>query len=122
NDVVEPEKAAIVGQMIRGDGPRQVEALNAIAKLKPTLDETPILVRKVSDSVMAQRDSGSQGSLFGDDAADTTVMEEVKLIASTVKALRSDRSLASNIANRSDRIASIGESRVDVDAAAAMRD
>jgi hypothetical protein len=123
NEVVTPEQASVVGRMIP-EADRQVAAIDAIAKIGPSnLDETVALVTKIRNAELSRAADASQGSLFGDDPATSTIREEIRIVAQAVKQLRSDRALFSRVANDADRIeAAASTMRVDRDAATTIKD
>jgi hypothetical protein len=123
NEVVTPEQASVVGRMIP-EPDRQIAAIDAIAKIGPSnLDETVALVTKIRNAELSRAADASQGSLFGDDPATSTIREEIRIVAQAVKQLRSDRALFSRVANDADRIeAAASTMRVDREAASTIKD
>lgn len=122
NEVIDPEQGAMVGRLIRGDEPRQLAAIAAIERFRPAnMDETAALVRKVAQSELVKQNERAQSSLFGDDTATSTVIEEIRIAAQAAKLVRSDKALFGRVLNEADRIEAAG-SNINRTVAASIKD
>jgi hypothetical protein len=108
NEVVDAAHAKYVGRFIPADPARQKAAMDALAKADPANeDEAAVLVRRVAEAELVKAENGAQGDMFGT-GAESTAIEEVKIVAGAIRALRSDAKLFARVFREADRIESAG--------------
>jgi Large polyvalent protein associated domain 38 len=108
NEVVDPAHAKYVGRFIPDDPVRQKAAMDVLAKADPANeDEAAILVRRVMDAEIVKTDGGNQVDMFGSDP-ESTALDEVRIVASVIRALRSDQKLFKRVFKDADRIEKAG--------------
>ncbi len=114
NEVVPEHQAAIVGDLIPNDGPRQIAAMKAISRFEPkNADETVALVQRVAQAELAKAEAGKQTSMFGDlETAESTAGQEMQIVGRTIKELNKDKSLFARVVANADRIEGAG-SQID---------
>ena len=110
NDVVPEHQAALVGDIIPNDGPRQNAAMKAIARFEPRNEaEATALIQRVNQSELARENAGRQGSMFGDlESADSTAGEEMKIVGRATADLKKDKALFSRVLNNAGRLEETG--------------
>lgn len=109
NDVVPYQQAAVVGRIIPTDGPRQVAAMKALARFEPRNEtEATVLVQRVAHAELEKASAASQGSMFDLDAVDSTVGEEMRIVARVISDLKKDGALFKRVVDNAARIEETG--------------
>ena len=110
NEVTDPEYGAIVGRLIPDNTDQQAAAISALNKIGPAnAVEAELVVRRVLNSQMAEvADQGP--SLFGDalDMPESTVVEEIKIVAKAMAELKKDKAVFARVVKNADKIESVG--------------
>lgn len=109
NEVTDPEYGAIVGRLVPDNTDQQTAAISALNKIGPAnAVEAELIVRRVLNSQMAEADQGP--SLFGDmlDTPESTVVEEIKIVARAMAELKKDKSVFARVVKNADKIESAG--------------
>ena len=119
NEVVDPAYAKYVGRFLPDDPVRQKAAMDALARFDPANeDEAALFVRRVADAEIVKSENRSQTDMFGTDPQ-STVLEEIKIVAAAIRGLRSDKSLFARVFKNADRIEKAGSTVARDESAAA---
>jgi hypothetical protein len=110
NEVTDPEYGAIVGRLIPDSTDQQTAAISALNKIGPAnAVEAELVVRRVLNSQMAEAVDQGPG-LFGDmlDTPESTVVEEIKIVAKAMAELKKDKAVFARVVKNADKIESVG--------------
>lgn len=121
NEVTDPEYGAIVGRLIPDSSDQQIAAISALNKIGPAnAVEAELIVRRVLNSQMAEAADQGPG-LFGDmlDTPESTVVEEIKIVARAMAELKKDKAVFSRVVKNADQIESAG-SQINREASAGV--
>lgn len=114
NGVIDPSEAAVIGRLIPDDPALQGAAADAVVKMRPASEmETQVLVRRVKQADLVDTASGTQTDMFGDLTPQSSVAEEVRIVARAIRTLTSDKNLLGRVAKNAQQIESVGDSRID---------
>lgn len=107
NEIVPPNYAAIVGQLVPADGPMQGALIRLLAKTEPAnAIQAEAIVRQ---GIAAGRHVETQGGLFGDrDVAESLYLERAKVLDRALKDLRRDKTVFSTLVKESDILEQAG--------------
>lgn len=102
NEVIPPQQAAIIGRLVK-DPAQQEEAVRLLAKMQPdNVTQAEMVVR---DLLASGTETGTQQSLFGEEAfANSVVLERAKVADEAIKQLRKDRATFKTLVSEAERI------------------
>jgi hypothetical protein len=109
NKVAPEHYAALVGELIPHDGPRQIAALKALAQAEPkNTEEAGAVIARVKAAEFARAEEGRQVSMFEDFSPDTTAIQEMRIVGRAIADLKKDRNLFKRVVSNAGRIEETG--------------
>lgn len=114
NDVVKPEQAAVVGELIK-DGSEQMAALDVLRRSEPAnAAEARAIVEQVRAVGFTRRAEASQGGLFSDvEFASSLFKERARILTRAVAEIRKDLATFRTLIKRSGKIRQAGNVLAD---------